>query len=77
MFPHRILRTSPDGQTHNQINHILIDRRSHSSKLDVQFFRRADSDTDHCLVVAKVRKRPTVSKMTAQTFDVEGFNTGS
>jgi hypothetical protein len=27
--------TSPEGKTHNQINHILIDRRRNSSILDV------------------------------------------
>jgi hypothetical protein len=27
--------TSPEGNTHNQIDHILIDRRRHSSILDV------------------------------------------
>ena len=39
MLPHRnILKyawTSPDGKNHNQIDHILIDRRWHSSILDV------------------------------------------
>jgi len=39
MFPHqnvnRYTWTSPDGKTHNQIGHILIDRRWHSSMLNV------------------------------------------
>ena len=32
---HEYTWTSPDGKTHNQIDHILIDRRWHSSILDV------------------------------------------
>jgi hypothetical protein len=39
MFPHhnihKFTQTSPDGKTQNQIDHILIDRRWHSSALDV------------------------------------------
>jgi hypothetical protein len=65
MFPyhniHKFTWTSPDGKTHNQIDHILIDRRQHSSIRDVQLFRGADCDTDHHLVVAKVRERLAVS----------------
>jgi endonuclease/exonuclease/phosphatase family metal-dependent hydrolase len=57
VFPHRsILKytwTYPDGQTHNQIDRVLIDRRRHSSILDVRSFIGADCDSDHYLVVTK------------------------
>jgi hypothetical protein len=78
MFPHRKIHkhtwTSPEGNTHNQIDHILIDRRRHSSVLDVRSFRGTDCDTDHYLVVAKVRQRLAVSKRAAQKIDTERFN---
>jgi hypothetical protein len=71
-FPHRNVHkfswSSPDGKTHNQIDNILIDRRRHTSILDVRSFRPADCDTDHCLVVAKVRKRLPVSKHTKPSY---------
>jgi len=74
MFPHRNIHTSPGGTTHNQIDHMLIDRRQHLSLLDVRSFRGADCDTDGCLVVAKVRERLAVSKQAAQGFYVKRFN---
>ena len=78
MFPHRDIHkhtwTSTDGKTHNQIDYILIDRRRQSSILDVRSFRGADCDTDHYLVVAKVRERLAVSKQAAKKCDGERFN---
>ena len=56
MFPHlnicKYTWTSNDGQTHNQIYHILIDRRWHSGILDIQSFGGTDCDTDNYLVFA-------------------------
>jgi len=66
--------TCPDGKTHNQIDKILIDRRWHSSILNVRSFRGADCDTDHYLVLPKVRERLAESKQTAQKLDGERFN---
>jgi len=52
----------------------LIDRRWHSSILGVRSFRRADCDTDHYLVVAKLRESLAVRKQAAQKFEGERFN---
>jgi hypothetical protein len=78
MFPHRIIHkytwTSPDEKTHNQIDHILVDRRRHSNVFDVRSFRAADCNRDYYLVVAKVRERLAVIKQRSQRFHVEMFN---
>jgi len=66
MFPRRNIReytwTSPDGKIRNEIYYILLGRRWHLSILDVRSFRGADSDTDHYLVVAKVKEKLAASK---------------
>jgi hypothetical protein len=80
MFPHRNIHkftwASSDGKTGNQIDHILIDRRRHSSVLvlDVRSFRAADCDTDHYLVAAKVRDRLAVRNKTTRRFQMERFS---
>jgi hypothetical protein len=78
IFPHRSIHkytwTSPDGKTHNQIDYVLIDRRRHSSMLDVRSFRGANGDVDDYLVVAVVRERLAVSKLAVRKLDVERSN---
>jgi hypothetical protein len=78
MFPHRNIHkftwTFPYGETHNQINYILTDRRSHSRVLDVRSFRATDCDSDHYLVVANFRDRLAVSKEISHIFHIMRFN---
>jgi endonuclease/exonuclease/phosphatase family metal-dependent hydrolase len=61
MFPHRNIHKytwmSSDRKTHNQIDRILIERRRHLSVFNVSSFRAAECDSDHCLMVAKLRER--------------------
>jgi hypothetical protein len=78
MFSHHNIRkytwTSPDGNTQNLIDHILIYRRRHSSVLDVRSFRAADCVTDHYLLVAKVRERQAVNIQGSHKFQMERFS---
>jgi hypothetical protein len=67
---HKYTWTPPDGKTHNQIDHILVDRRRHSNVLDARSFRGADCDSDHYLMVAKVRERLAVNKHAISYFAI-------
>ena len=47
--------------THNQIDHILIDKQRQFSIIDIRLFRGVDCDTDDYLVIAKLRERLSVA----------------
>jgi hypothetical protein len=78
VFPHcnihKYTYTSPDRKTHNQIVHILIDRRRHSNVLDVLSYWAADCDIDHYLELAEVRERLAVGKQRSRRFHMARFN---
>jgi endonuclease/exonuclease/phosphatase family metal-dependent hydrolase len=54
---HKMTWRSPDGQTYNQIDHLLIDARHVSNERDVRTFRGANTDSDHYLLISKIRSR--------------------
>lgn len=41
----------------NQIDYVLVERRRHSNIMDIRVYRRAERDTDHQLVIIKVREK--------------------
>jgi hypothetical protein len=75
MFPYRNIHkytwTSPDEKTHNQIDRILVNRRRHWNVLDALSFREADCDSNHYLVVAKVRESLAMNKQRMHRFHME------
>ena len=77
LFPpkrvHKATWRSPDGETENQIDHILISQRWRTSLQDVRVKGGATIGSDHHLVVASLKiklaaRKPFIS--TRRTFDV-------
>ena len=54
---YKLMWRSPNGQTFNQIDRLLIDARSLSNVMDVRTFRRANIDSDHYLLISENRSR--------------------
>lgn len=52
---HKVTWISPDGKTHNQIDHVLMERKHTRTVTDVRTYRGADADSDHMLVIAKMK----------------------
>ena len=52
---HKITWQSPNGRDANQIDHIIINGKWRGSLLDTRTYRGADVNSDHFLVVSKIR----------------------
>ena len=70
---------SPDQNTKNQIDHVVIDGRHASSVMDVRVIRGANIGSDHYLVAAKVRTRLSRAKnarnLTQRKLDIAKLQT--
>lgn len=60
-FPHKRIHKgmwrSPDGHTMNQIDHVLVDKRYATHVTDVRTKRGPNIDSDHFMVLTKIRAK--------------------
>ncbi|XP_072398345.1 uncharacterized protein [Diabrotica undecimpunctata] len=59
---HKGTWVNPDGNTINQIDHVVVDARHYSDVMNVRTRRGATIDSDHYLVQAKLRARISNAK---------------
>jgi len=71
---HKQTWISPDGNTRNQIDHVLVDKRRHTNVLDVRSYRGANCDSDHMFVIAKIRERLSLNKTNGQLIGSKRLN---
>ncbi|KAH0817858.1 hypothetical protein GEV33_004933 [Tenebrio molitor] len=76
---HKITWVSPDKKVQNQIDHICISEAWCNNLLDTRNKRGADIETDHYLVVAKIRAELQVMKKkykprVTKIFDIQKLN---
>ena len=64
---HKATWKSPDQNTQNQIDHVLIDRRFFSDIINVRTLRSANVDSDHYLVEVRIRSKLSTVHMTKQS----------
>ena len=70
IFPHgdihKLSWRSPDGNTVNQIDHVIVNKKWQRSLLDVKVHRGTNVGSDHHLLIAKIRLKlratPTVKQ---------------
>ncbi|XP_045496887.1 craniofacial development protein 2-like [Colias croceus] len=66
MFDHKDIHKgtwkSPDGTTVNQIDHVLVDSRHGSNLEDVRTYRGADCDSDHFLLLIKIKAKIRIQR---------------